>query len=503
MASGGNRAAVARCIIRFSKWREDVNVAMERGERVRIGGDPLDPFFYPRGVVIVGATRTPGFGYMIPLVLRRRGFAERVFLVNPAGGELHGYRLHASLEEVPDWVDLAVVLVPARVVPRALEEIGRKGIRCAVVESAGFAETGEEGRRLQEEARKVAASYGIRVIGPNCVGVVNTDNGFSTVETLDEAMVPGPVGIVAQSGVFGNILLDMLPGLGVRISKAFTLGNRMDVDEVDALQYLYRDPSTRVIMMYLEGAARGRELVSALKGITPKKPVLVLKSGRTEVGRKATASHTGSLSGEDRLYGALFAQTGAIRADSLEELVDLARVFATQPCPRGGRLGVVTTSGSLGALASDTACSNGLELPPLSPAAVEKMRDGAPSWMNVRNPLDVGPSGRFHQALCLMMEEEGMDMVLGIYVVPYAIAGELKAAGLGWELLVGRPVEAREKAPDKPLVLCSLGKEEFVRDLQGLAGDTIPVLSSPERAARALAALHKYTQFRRGREETV
>ena len=461
--------------------------------------DELEPFFNPRGVVIVGATRTPGFGYMIPLVLRRRGFADRVFLVNPAGGEIHGYRLHASLEEVPDWVDLAVVLVPAPLVPRVMEELGRKGIRRAVVESAGFAETGEEGRRLQEEARRVAASHGIRVIGPNCVGVVNTSNGFSTVEVVDEAMVPGQVGIVAQSGVFGNILLDMLPALGVRISKAFTLGNRMDVDEVDALRYLDRDPSTRVIMMYLEGAARGRELLSTLGEITPRKPVLVLKSGRTEAGRKAAASHTGSLSGEDRLYDALFSQSGAIRARDLEELVDLARVFSTQPLPRGGRLGVVTTSGSLGALASDAASSRGLELPPLSPRTVERMREGAPRWMNVRNPLDVGPSGRFHEALCALMEEEGVDMVLGIYVVPYAIAGELKAAGLGWELLVGRPEEARRRSPGKPLVLCSLGKEEFVQGLQELAGEGTPVFPSPERAARALAALRQYASFREGK----
>ncbi len=452
----------------------------------------LRPFFDPRGVAIVGATRTPGFGYLLPLVLRRRGFAEQVFLVNPAGGELHGYPLLTSLEEVPDWVDLAVVLVPAPVVPQVLDEIGRKGIRCAVVESAGFAETGEDGKRLQEEARRVAASWGLRVIGPNCVGVVNTENGFSTVEVLDEALIPGPVGIVAQSGVFGNILLDMLPGLGVRISKAFTLGNRMDVDEVDALRFLERDPYTRVIMMYLEGAARGRELLSTLGEVAQRKPVLVLKSGRTEAGSRAAASHTGSMAGEDRLYDALFAQTGAIRADSLEELVDLARVFSTQPLPRGGRLGVVTTSGSLGALASDAASSAGLELPALSPATVARMREGAPRWMSVRNPLDVGPSGHFHKAMLAVMEDEGTDMVLGIYVVPYAVVKELEAMGLGWEILVGDLAQVRERAPEKPLVMCCLGKEEFVRGLQGLAGDGIPVLPSPERAARALSAIYQY-----------
>ena len=199
----------------------------------------------------------------------------------------------------PSPVDLAIVIVPAEAVPDVIEEIGERGIRNVIIETAGFAETGERGMALQERVKAIAMQYRMRVIGPNCVGVVNTENRFSSVEVMEESLTPGPLSIIAQSGVFGNILLDHLPQYGLFISKAVTLGNRMDVDESDVLDYLDRDPTTRVIMIYLEGTANGRRLMESLARVTQKKPVLILKSGRTEAGKRATASHTGSMSGED------------------------------------------------------------------------------------------------------------------------------------------------------------------------------------------------------------
>lgn len=456
----------------------------------------LCPFFTPAGVVIVGARRSPGFGFGIPVALQRQGWGDRLHLVNPAGGELHGLPLHETIAEVPEGPDLAVVIVPAPVVPRTLAEIGERGIRHVIIESAGFTEIGESGKALQEEAKQTASRYGIRVIGPNCVGVINNANRFHTVEVVEEAFTPGPVAVIAQSGVFGNILLDGLYQKGLFISKAVTLGNRMDVNECEVLDYLHHDPDTSVIMMYLEGAADGRLLKETLERVTRDKPVLVLKSGRTGAGRQATASHTGSMSGEDELYEAVFRQSGALRARSLDELVDMARVFATQPLPLGNRLGVATSSGSLGALATDAAIESGLVLPALEPTSVEKVRSVAPQWMNVRNPLDVGPSGQFLPAMAALLEDPNIDMVLSIAVMPFAVFREFMRQGISMKQWLGAAPELRELAPHKPLVLCSLGDQGFLKDLDEAVGPDVPVLTSPESAARALAALYHYRAMR-------
>jgi len=452
----------------------------------------LKEFFEPRGVALVGATRTPGFGYGIPLMLKGQGWGERLYLVNPSATELHGMKVYPRVADVPDPVDLAVVIVGAAAVPGALNEIGARGIRSVVIESAGFAEAGDEGRALQEKALAVAREHGIRVIGPNCVGVVNTKNRFTTVEIIEEALQPGNVGIIAQSGVFGNVLLDGLHERGLHVAKAVTLGNRMDVNECDVLDYLRHDPDTRVIMMYLEGAADGRRLIETLGRVTRDKPVLVLKSGRTGAGRAAAASHTGSMSGEDALYDAAFAQSGAIRAQSLEELLGFARVFATQPLPAGPRLGVVTSSGSLGALAADAAVSAGLELPALSAATAQKMREGAPGWMNVKNPLDVGPSGLYQKAVAAMLQDPAVDMVLAVAIIPFAVVRQFKPFGLTPKTWFGDLASIRALAPHKPFALCAVGHSEFIADMASLSGPSIPLFTSPEPAARALAALWKH-----------
>lgn len=458
----------------------------------------LSPFFEPEGVAIVGARRSPGFGHAIPIVLKRLGWGERMYLVNPSGGRLHGKPLYGRVSEVPDPVDLAVVIVPAPAVVKVLEEIGDRGIKHVIVESAGFAETGESGKELQNNAEAVAKERGIRVVGPNCVGVVNTVNRFTTVEIIDEALTPGTTSIIAQSGVFGNVLLDMVHQYGLYISKAVTLGNRMDVNECDVLDYLLEDDSTSEIVMYLEGAADGERLRDTLKRVNREKPVLVLKSGRTTTGSHATASHTGSMSGEDSLYDAVFRQTGTIRAVNLEELVEMARVMATQELPAGNRLGVVTSSGSLGVMATDTAIACGLEVPPISDTTVWRIREEAPQWMNVRNPLDVGPSTQYSAALEAMLQDPAIDMVLAITIVPFAVFREMDGLGIGGESWFGDISALHLQARGKPLVVCAVGHSEFVDKMKELCGERVPVFISPEPAVRALAALYRYGRWRAG-----
>jgi acyl-CoA synthetase (NDP forming) len=456
--------------------------------------DNLQDFFEPQGVVIVGARRSFGFGYGIPLFLQKHGWGKRLYLVNSAGGELHGQNVYKRVQDVPSPIDLGIVIVPAEAVPGVMEEIGERGIRSVIIETAGFAEIGERGMALQERVKAIARQHGMRVIGPNCVGVVNTENKFSSVELMEESLTPGPLSIIAQSGVFGNILLDHLPQYGLFISKAVTLGNRVDVDESDVLDYLDRDPMTRVIMIYLEGAVNGRRLMQSLARVTQKKPVLILKSGRTEAGKRATASHTGSMSGEDNIYRAAFAQAGAIRAESLSQLIDLARVFTTQPLPKGNRLGIITTSGSLGALATDVAVSSRLTVPPLSLLTVKQAREISPDWMNVKNPLDIGPSSIYSKLLPMLLEDPGIDMVLAIMVIPYVAVRHFKSAGMTAEDWFGNIASIRDRYPDKPLLSVVVGHPAYVEDIASLCGRSIPVFTSPESAARALATFWGYAK---------
>jgi acyl-CoA synthetase (NDP forming) len=459
--------------------------------------DRLQKFFEPKGIVIVGARRSFGFGYGIPLFLQRQGWGNRIFLVNPVGGELHGQKVYKRVQEVHEPLELAIVIVPAEAVPDVIEDIGERGIKHVIIETAGFAETGETGRVLQEKVKGMAAQYGMRVIGPNCVGVINTENKFSSVELIEEALTPGPVSIIAQSGVFGNILLDHLPQYGLFISKAVTLGNRMDVDESEILDYLHHDRLTRVIIIYLEGTANGPRFMRSLTKVTPHKPVVILKSGRTQPGKQATASHTGSMSGQDHIYDAAFAQTGAIRAKGLSELIDLARIFATQPFTRGSHLGIITTSGSLGALATDVAVSCGLTVPPLSSFTVNQARDISPDWMNVRNPLDLGPSQNFGRLLPMLLADSQIDMVLAIMVIPYAAVRMLKGGRFTVRDFFGDIASIREQHPEKPVVGVILGHPGFVEDMSSLCGPSIPIFNSPEPAAQALAALWRYSKARK------
>ncbi|MBU2644368.1 hypothetical protein KKI24_06635, partial [bacterium] len=251
-------------------------------------------------------------------------------------------------------------------------------------------------------------------------------------------------------------------------------------------------PDTAVIVLYLEGAADGKRLKETLARVTADKPVLVLKSGRTEQGKKATASHTGSLSGEDATYSGMFSQTGAIRAESLTDLIAMTRVFSTQPRPQGNRLGIVTGSGSMGALATDEAVDYGLVVQPPSKATIDKVRAIAPDWMNVKNPLDVGPSGIFRQSTEAMVQDPEMDMLLPIITIPHAVYRKIITSREMILRLYGDLQKIRHLAPEKPFVICVVGHDEIRRDIEILAGDAIPVFDSPEIAVRALARLWSY-----------
>jgi len=451
----------------------------------------LDKFFRPKSIALIGATTSPGFGYGIPLFWKKQGWLDRAFLVNPRGGQIHGKEAHRSISGLPEGIDLAVIIVPSAAVRQVLVELAKKGIRAAIIETAGFAETGEEGKKKQDEIALLARELGIRLIGPNCVGVVNTRENFATIEIMDASMEPGPVAIIAQSGVFGNILLDHLPAAGLKISKVATLGNKIDLDEADLLEYFVSDAETRVILIYAEGTRDGRRLFEALRSACRKKPVIILKSGRTPYGREATLSHTASLSGEDRIYDAAFRQAGAIRASNLQEMVEIARVLTTQPPMAGKKIGVLTTSGSLGAMTADAAFLERLELPRWQEDTVKRIRSRAPGWVNIKNPLDVGPSGIFPAALREIFADPNPDGFILIPVIPFAAIEIYTRLGVQAKDILGDWPALRERAPSKPAVAVLLGHQRWTDQIKELCGRALATTSSPEAAVKALSALNR------------
>ncbi len=456
--------------------------------------DKLKSFFEPDSVALFGATEKFGFGYGQTKTLVDQNLGDRLFLINPSHSTVFGKKSYPRVSDIPSRVELAVIIVPSGRVPSVLQECAAKGIKAAIVQSAGFAEIGSAGRKLQEQLTDIAGKTGIRIIGPNCVGIANTSNQFATTETTKEAMIPGAIGIIAQSGVFGNILMDCGADEDVYFSKVVTLGNRCDVDESELIRYLKHDEQTRVISLYLEGVHDGKKFLDAIRDVAPHKPIVILKSGRTESGKTATASHTGTLSGEDDIYAAAFNQSGALRVRTIQEFFDLSKSIAQQPIPPGSKAAILTTSGSLGAMTADALADLGLQLAELSADTVSNMRAEAPSWMNVRNPLDVGPSGLFAKGLKALMQDPNVDGVIAIFVIPWVIIEELEAIGIGAEQFFSELSECRQWIGRKPLLFTVVGKWQLKKIMSEILGPDIPLISTPENAARVFARMARYNQ---------
>jgi acyl-CoA synthetase (NDP forming) len=453
-------------------------------------------FFKPGTVAVVGASKKARFGSSIPGLLLKHGYQDNLYLVNPREKEINGLPVYTRLLDIPAPIDLVIILVPAPQAPSVIAECIEKNVPAVVLESAGFSEVSPEGALLEEEIRSLLQGTKTRVIGPNCLGVINTHESFSTTEVNLENLRPGNIGVIAQSGTFGNILVDWAPTQGLFFSKLVTIGNRIDVDETDCLLYLADDDKTDVIVLYMEGVKDGRRFYEAAREVSRRKPILIYKSGRSPAGRKAAASHTGSLTGEDELYEALFRQSGVIRATSFQELFDMARVFSREPTMAGPRVCVVTVSGSLGVMAADACTECGLELPDLSPKTVSTLREIAPAWMNVKNPLDVGPSGTFASALKAVVTDPQIDGVIAIPILPEVIMSHITESGIDIRSMYGDPEELRILSPNKPIVLYTLGGPQWIETIHKTYGQTFSLVSSLENAARALSASFWYSKLR-------
>jgi len=459
---------------------------------------PLSQLFNPRRLLLIGATETTLFSAGIARYLLNHGFADRLTMVNPKGREVFGRPTFPTIRDAAGAgpFDLAIIAIPAPAVPETIAELGAIGCRLLILESAGFAETGPEGVALQEELVRTARRHGIRVLGPNCLGVMDTATGFASTEVQPESLAPGGVALVAQSGVFGSILLDCAPAMGIRYSKLITMGNRVDLNEADFLEYLADDPATRVVAMYLEGVADGRRFLEAVRRCAARKPVLVLKSGRSEAGAAAMRSHTASLAGHDEVFTGALRQAGGLRMPDLDTLIEAARAFDLCPLPRGDRVAMVTTSGSQSILAIDVISQRGLRLAELSAETVRDIREVAPPWVTVTNPLDLGPSGIYATAIPRLLADPHIDSLLILIAIPWGAIKPAVESGTSMSFLFGDLDAFRREAREKPVLLSHIGHPEFTALMKKEMGGIVSIYPNSERAALALSALHRYRAMR-------
>jgi len=353
----------------------------------------LESFFAPEGVVFAGSIRPGKIGYEMIKSMKEGGYTRAIYPVNPAGGEVFGYPVYSSVSEVPEEAELVVISLPQQAVLDTLEGCGRKGIRAVVVISSGYSEVGN--REAEKGLVETAKRWGIRIIGPNCAGLMNPwKNHFPSIEVRAS---PGYTAFLTQSGALGGATLAMAEERGFGFSKFVSYGNRCDVGDAELLSYFADDPRTRAIALYIEGVDKGREFLLAARDACLKKPTVAIKAGRTRSGTRAASSHTGTLAGVDEIYDAAFRKAGVIRVDGIEEMFDLCQAFAHCPLPEGRRVAIVTNSGGPGILAADKAESLGLDVAEPSPSLQEKLRSRISAHASVKNPIDLTVEAGFEE----------------------------------------------------------------------------------------------------------
>jgi len=443
----------------------------------------LHDLFYPRSIAVIGASGTPGkLGWNVFTNLVSHKFQGRLYPINPRAEKIHGIRAYPRISDVPEPVDVAIILVSAGMTPDVVKECGECGVRYIVVESAGFAELGDAGKEIELQMKDIADKYGVRLLGPNCSGIINTHCSMVQSIGIVDALRKGNIGLVSQAGVCAAGML-----WGLRHIMDFgiiaTIGNKLDINETDILDAVSKDENINVICMYLESVKGGRSFIDAARRITLEKPVIVLKSGRTEAGKKAVASHTASLAGNDRIFSAVFRQSGIIRARDYEHMFNLARAISKQPFPDRDGVFIVTYAGSLGVIAADAISDNGMRLSELEAHLKERLRNLLPDYVSGMNPVDY----TFSQDAETVKKtiEIGVDSQdVGSFIVV------LQAEILESYVDALQSIDYK----GKPIIACVAGKEFALQDVIRMEKAGIPVFSTPEEVADALAIMYRHNK---------
>jgi acetyltransferase len=448
--------------------------------------EDIEIIMNPGSIAVVGATNRPGsVGLAVFRNILYAGYQGVLYPVNPKARFVQSVKAYPRLGEVPDTVDLAVIIVPANKVPDILDEAGQAGVKGAIIITAGFKETGGQGVDLENQVKDAAARHGIRMVGPNCLGIINNHEAVRMNASFATKMPrPGNIAFISQSGALCTAVLDYAEGRGVGFSKFISFGNKADVNEIDLLRYLKEDPDTDVILMYLEDITDGRAFLDTAREITwdAKKPMLAVKSGRSAEGAKAAASHTGSLSGSDLAYDAIFRQSGIQRVEGVNELFHYALAFARQPVPRGNRIAIVTNAGGPGIMATDAAIRHNLQMAPLSDRTKDQLRETLPVTANIHNPVDVigdATHERYEHAIRSVLLDENVDGAI-VILSPQAMTAPLDTAKIVPKVVQGI---------DKPVLCSFMGIVDVSEGIRYLESHGIPNYTFPEAAVRAMEAM--------------
>lgn len=451
----------------------------------------LDMIFRPQSVAVVGASNKPGnIGREIVHNLIEFEFQGPVFPVNPRLRTLHSLKVYPDIESIPDPIDLAVIVVPKEAVVDVAEACGRRGVGGLVVISAGFKEVGGAGVERERRLKDVLDRYGMRMVGPNCMGVLNTEPAFRLNASFARTIpIPGNIGFMSQSGALGEAILAIAARKGIGFSMFVSVGNKTDVGGNDLLQYWEHDAATDLVLLYLENFGNPRLFTEIARRITRRKPILAVKAGRTSAGARAVSSHTGVLAGQDMATDLLFEQCGVIRVASVEELFDLAPAFALQPPPAGPRVGIITNAGGPGILATDACVRLGLVVEPPSPETKARLRAELPPDASVENPIDLLASATpdlYRLAVREGLHDPALDALIVIFVPPVMTRSDE----------VARAIHEECRGATKPVLVCFMGADEGVPGVAELRAARLPVYTFPESAANALAALETYRRWR-------
>ncbi len=451
--------------------------------------NPLEYFFNPQGVAVIGASGDPSkLSYGVVRNLKEHGYTGPIYPINPKGGEILGLKAYPSILDVPDPIELAVIMIPAPMVPQAVEDCGKRGLKVVIVITGGFKEAGPEGAALEASLKTIAERYGMRLIGPNCVGVMDTHVPLDT--TFIAAMPkPGAIGFASHSGAICGGTIDWAIQMGVGYSRIASLGNQVDVDIADGIEMMYQDPHTRVINVYAEGLPNGRRFVETAARIFREKPIVVVKAGRTSAGTRAVASHTGALAGAGRAYLAAAHRAGVINVNSLQEQNDVAMALAMQPLPAGPRVVILTNAGGPAALAADALDEYGLKMADLLPETQARLKEAVTRGAQLSNPVDMlgGPAAEmFEKAIDILKDDPGVDMILAMFV-PQAITPVNDVA---------RHIVAGAQRSTRPVVACLVGGISIPEAIHILHEGNVPCYTDPNRCSRALAGLWQYAQLK-------
>ena len=471
---------------------EEVHQSRHRSER-HAAARSIQPILNPRSVALVGASRQPGtIGAALLANLKRCAFTGPIYPINPKAAEIDGLTAYPAVSAVGAPIDMALIAVPAPMVESAVRDCARAGVRGVVIVSSGFGELSQEGREIEKRLRDFCRASGMRMVGPNCMGVLNTDPAISMNAVFVPPWPPaGNIGLLSQSGALGYVILDRIEALKIGLSTFISVGNKVDVSGNDLLAYWAEDPRTDVIVLYLESFGNPREFARVAPEVACRKPIVAMKSGRSAAGTRAATSHSASLANLDVAVDALFEQAGVIRASTLEELMDVAVLLANQPVPAGPRVGVISNGGGPGILLADACEARGLTLPELAPGTVEALHQMLPKMAGLANPIDMiasATAAHYAGAIELVGNDPGIDSLIVIYLPPRLHDPAEVASAIS---------EAAGKVPlEKPVLTVLMSSRGVPMPENAGPRGRLPSYSFPENAAVALAAAERYGRWR-------